>query len=67
MTKKILVLLGAALFALGLGACNKAEDASEVPAAPATEAPAAAADEPAAAAADEPAPEPAAPAEGAAP
>lgn len=57
MTKKILVLLGAALFALGLAACNKAEDASEAPAAPAAEAPAAEA--PAAEA-------PAAPAEGAA-
>ena len=71
MTKKILVLLGAALFALGLAGCNKAEEASEAPAA-AVEAPAAApAAEPAAAApAAEPAaaePAAAAPAEGAAP
>lgn len=67
MIKKILVLLGAAMFAFGIAACNKAEVAGEgmekegmeksmeKPA----EAPAA---EPAA-----PAAEPAAPAEGAAP
>lgn len=69
MTKKILVLLGAALFALGLAGCNKAEEASEAPAA-AVEAPAAEAPDasPAMAAPAEPAaePAPAAPAEGAA-